>query len=102
MKLKLALASALLVLGATTVQAADTRAPSILSTVSSDSVQSMSATDASKARGEYFRCGKVGYCGVTWSKTKLQTGWHNGTYTRYLFKVRKYGVWGPVKYYVAR
>ncbi len=102
MKLKLALASTLLVLSATTAQAADTRTPDILSSVSSSSVQGMSATDASKARGEYFRCGKVGYCGVTWSKTKLKTGFHDLTYTKYLFKVRKYGFWGPVKYYVAR
>lgn len=102
MKLKLALLSVLLMFGTATAQAADTRTPDILSSVSSSSVQKMSVADSSKARGEYFRCGKVGYCGITWSKTKLKTGWHDGTYTKYLFKVRKYGFFGPVKYYVAR
>ncbi len=52
MKLKLALASTLLVLGATTVQAA----PSILSSVSSGSIQKMSSSEAAKTRGEYYQC----------------------------------------------
>jgi hypothetical protein len=101
MKLKLALASTLLALGATTAQAADTRTPDILSSVSSNSVQSMSAIDAAKARGEYLHCtikwGSTG-CNVNWSKTKPKYGWSRSgstlTYNKHLFKA-----WG---YYVAR
>lgn len=56
MKLKLALVSTLLALGATTTQAADTRSPSILASVSSDSVQKMTENEASKIRGEWYQC----------------------------------------------
>ena len=56
MKLKLALASILLALGATTAQAADTRTPDILSSDSSSLAQNMSAVDISRTRGEYYTC----------------------------------------------
>ncbi len=52
MKLKLAIASTLLVLATTTAQAA----PSILSSVSPDSIQKMSSSEASKIRGEWYQC----------------------------------------------
>ena len=69
MKLKIALASTLLVvLGATTAQAADTRTPDILSSVASDSVQKMTENEASKARGEYYEI-KVSYNPITGKKT---------------------------------
>ena len=67
MRLKLALVSTLLALGATTAQAADMRAPDILSSVSSDSIQKMTANEASKARGEYYEI-KVTYNPITGKK----------------------------------
>ena len=52
MKLKLALASTLLALATTTAQAA----PSILSSVSPDSIQEITRSEAAKTRGAYYQC----------------------------------------------
>ena len=54
MKLKLALATAILAVSTSAVQAADTRTPDILGSVSGESVQALSKADANKVRGEYF------------------------------------------------
>ena len=54
MKLKLALATAFLAIGVSSVQAADT--PDLLSSISTSSVQTMSVEEAAKARGEYLSC----------------------------------------------
>ena len=54
MKLQLALAAAILAVSTSAAQAADTRTPDILGSVSSESIQNLNKTDASKTRGEYF------------------------------------------------
>ena len=53
MKLQLVLATALLAISATSVQAADTRTPDILASVSAGAVQALSQEDAGKTRGQY-------------------------------------------------
>ena len=53
MKLQLALITAVLAVSTTVAQAADTRTPDILGSVSGESVQTLSKADASKVRGEY-------------------------------------------------
>jgi len=56
MKLKLALATSLLIVGSSAAQADATSVPSILASVSSDSIEKLSDTDAAKTRGEYITC----------------------------------------------
>ncbi len=69
MKLQLALITAVLAVSTTVAQAADTRTPDILGSVSGGSVQTLSKADASKTRGEYWKCtyvngGQNGNCSV--------------------------------------
>jgi hypothetical protein len=71
MKLKLALLSSLVALGGS-VQAADTSAPDMLSSVSPESVQAMSNAESADARGEYQICSKTARCG--WFNSKIDYG----------------------------
>ena len=66
MKLQLALATALLAVSISAVQAADTRTPDILGSVSTGSVQALSKADVSNTRGE-----RVFYY--------LHGSWHQGS-----------------------
>lgn len=54
MKLQLALASALLAVSSSAVQATDARTPDILGSISAESVQILNKSESSKVRGSYF------------------------------------------------
>jgi phosphate-selective porin len=96
MKLKLALAIALLAVSTSAVQAADKGTPNILASVSTDSVQTLSKSDASNTRGEYrisYRGRFIGYYGF---KNRVRCG--GGLSCTYLGKLNYKGT----KYYVSR
>jgi hypothetical protein len=92
-------------LGATTAQAADTRTPDILSSVSSNSVQSMSEDEVLNTRGEYLTCyfdtSKKYYvnCKPSISHHTKTTGWLTNGYRWHLFDMRKYAFWGSKHYW---
>jgi len=73
MKLKLALLSSLVALGGS-VQAADTSAPDMLSSVSPESVQAMSNAESAGARGEYRYIQPNGRTGRFASKNRYEIG----------------------------
>lgn len=106
MKLKIALATTLLAFGATTAQAADTRTPDILSTVSSDSVQAMTNNEAGQVRGEYWTCyhpnnGSSSNCHYQYTRSPLpHTEQHPYGYTTNSYVVSFDFIGGPI--YVAR
>ena len=98
---KLALATLLLAISASSAQA-DTSTPSILASVSTDSVQTLSNADASKTRGEYRKCtafNTVCYFQTSSKKHSNYSNWYSSR--QYLFSFKKYGWWGK-RYYVAR
>ena len=102
MKLQLALAAAILAVSTSAAQAADTRTPDILGSVSAEAVQALSKADASHTRGEYYYYynrrgqrvygskfsfdGKIGWRG-SWSgdiyvyKSVKRPWWKGGGYT---------------------
>jgi hypothetical protein len=99
----LAIAATLLAISASSVQA-DTGTPNILSSVSANSVETLSNADASKTRGEYRQCigsWRVKYCRTIYSPKRLSqySSWHSSR--RYLGRY-KVGTWLIKKLYVAR
>ena len=98
MKLQLALATALLAVSISAVQAADTRTPDILGSVSAEAVQALSKDDASKTRGEYAIYNSsgqfVGYYGFSRKLISLSGG--------YTFQYVGQGTYNGTTYYVSR
>jgi len=96
MKLKLALATALLAVSTSAVQATDKGTPNILASVSTDSVQTLSKSDASNTRGEYRLYYKGRFLGYYGFKNRVRcVGGLSCSYARTL----KYR---GAKYYVSR
>jgi hypothetical protein len=101
---KLALATIIIAISASSAQA-DTSTPSILASVSTDSVQTLSNSDASKTRGEYRTCiafKTVCYYQISSKKLLASHGWSSSR--QYLFSFEKfiqYSLWKR-KFYVAR
>lgn len=98
MKLQLALATAVLAISTSAVQAADTRSPDILASVSTGSVQALSNNDASQVRGQYAIYNSsgqfVGYYGFRGKLVSLSGG--------YTFRYIGKGVYNGTTYYVSR
>ena len=104
MKLQLALVAAILAVSTSALQAADTRTPDILGSVSGESVQALSKADASKTRGEYWTCtyvngGQTGNCMVETSYGALPGYESHGNLV-----IQRTQLWGGYVYgyYVAR
>jgi hypothetical protein len=73
MKLQLALITAVLAVSTTVAQAADTRTPDILGSVSGESVQALSKADASQSRGESICIKWRALCLELWQSSTVKT-----------------------------
>ena len=93
MKLQLVLATALLAISATSVQAADTRTPDILDSVFAGDLQDLSRTEVKSVRGEYLVTGGSFLPHLDLKTYEVNKPNYSLLFTYYL---------GGAKYYVAR
>jgi hypothetical protein len=102
--INLAIAATLLAISVSSVQA-DTGTPSILSSVSADSVQTLNKADASKTRGEYRQCfgSTCFYIHTPFGLSTYNNGWSSRKYVGSYTKRIGWGWFSKrVRIYVAR